>query len=214
MIICKQFVFVHVPKTGGTWMRNELRKLPSFLEERTHHVAFKEEPSEKHTFALVRNPWDWYASLYTHFHNNYVKKIHEFCNHESTWGEHERTIEHVFKGSFEDMLGKVSTHLTKGLRGSCSDTVNSMIGAPVKLHKYEDGLPMALIRTLQEVGEGWGTANLLEIYLRGETRINQHSHLRDQNVRYSPEMRRYVEQLDSSLINRFGYEFPSELSAS
>ena len=71
MLITSRFVFIHVPKTGGDFIRRLcLRHLPP--EESSRHQIAKHGPDTEipaaHAglprFALVRNPWDWHVSWY------------------------------------------------------------------------------------------------------------------------------------------------------
>ena len=71
MLITTRFVFVHVPKTGGDFIRRICaRHLPSdwiVATEIAKHGPDLEIPPEYRRlprFALVRNPWDWHVSWY------------------------------------------------------------------------------------------------------------------------------------------------------
>lgn len=77
-----RFVFVHVPKTGGTSIQMALRALPGNNGRdiaRTKHEAPAElfarvgakrmtELREYHFFGVVRNPWDRFVSLFRYLH--------------------------------------------------------------------------------------------------------------------------------------------------
>ena len=71
MLITSRFVFVHIPKTGGDFIRRIcLRHLPA--DSIVGHQIAKHGPDTQipaeHAglprFALVRNPWDWHVSWY------------------------------------------------------------------------------------------------------------------------------------------------------
>jgi hypothetical protein len=71
VLITDRFVFVHVPKTGGDFIRRIcLRHLPA--EAIVAHQVAKHGPDTEipaayaalPRFALVRNPWDWHVSWY------------------------------------------------------------------------------------------------------------------------------------------------------
>ncbi len=71
MLITDRFVFIHVPKTGGDFLRRIcLKHLPA--ESIVAHQIAKHGPDTEipaaqaglPRFALVRNPWDWHVSWY------------------------------------------------------------------------------------------------------------------------------------------------------
>jgi hypothetical protein len=73
MLITKHFVFVHLQKTGGSFVQQvcERHLPPGWLvpNDLGDHASFHQiPPQHAHlpVFALVRNPWDWYVSWY-HF---------------------------------------------------------------------------------------------------------------------------------------------------
>jgi hypothetical protein len=73
MLITRYFVFLHVPKTGGEFIRKVcFDHLPrewlirNALDTHTPYKHIAEEFADLPMFSLVRNPWDWYVSWY-HF---------------------------------------------------------------------------------------------------------------------------------------------------
>jgi hypothetical protein len=73
VLITKHFVFLHLQKTGGMFIKDVCeRHLPADWEIRQGprpHGTYRQMPAELKqlpVFALVRNPWDWYVSWY-HF---------------------------------------------------------------------------------------------------------------------------------------------------
>ncbi|MBN2112559.1 MAG: hypothetical protein JW785_00370 [Acidimicrobiia bacterium] len=71
MLITEHFVFVHIPKTGGDFIRRVcLKHLPPDSVV-AHHIAKHGRDTEipgpyrgLPRFALVRNPWDWHVSWF------------------------------------------------------------------------------------------------------------------------------------------------------
>ena len=61
MIVTKNAVYLHVPKTGGHWMR---RVLESKTEYWIEHGVPTEKDMRPYVFSFVRNPWDWHVSGY------------------------------------------------------------------------------------------------------------------------------------------------------
>lgn len=72
MILTRHFVFVHIPKTGGNFVRAVLRDhAPADWQvvEHDDHATFEQIPPthrELPRLAFVRNPFAWYVSWY-HF---------------------------------------------------------------------------------------------------------------------------------------------------
>lgn len=90
MLITTRFVFVHIPKTGGDFIRRIcLRHLPADsivahgIAKHGPDVEIPEEHRGLPRFALVRNPWDWHVSWYHYLlgsgrpdeHRNRVREI-------------------------------------------------------------------------------------------------------------------------------------------
>jgi len=73
VLTTRYFVFVHVHKTGGKFIKSICRDyLPSdwiIPNTRGDHAGIRQIPPECEglpVFAAIRNPWDWYVSWY-HF---------------------------------------------------------------------------------------------------------------------------------------------------
>jgi hypothetical protein len=68
MLVTDDFVFLHVPKTGGTFIQTVLRAhLPVVdhgLDLHASHANLAEPWRDLPGFYVVRNPWDWYVSWY------------------------------------------------------------------------------------------------------------------------------------------------------
>lgn len=72
MLISDDFVYVHMPKTGGGTTRDILENLlpPGYVRRGPNPYAhpgwrlIPEEAAELPVFCHVRNPWDWYVSWY------------------------------------------------------------------------------------------------------------------------------------------------------
>jgi hypothetical protein len=75
MLITPQFLFLHIPKTGGVFLRTACYKHFDCVPETddSTHWTYEQIPEEfRHLprFALVRNPWDWYVSWYAYMLEN------------------------------------------------------------------------------------------------------------------------------------------------
>jgi hypothetical protein len=68
LLVTNEFVFVHLPKTGGAFLRWAIQET---LDARDcgQHPAYRQVPPEySHLPAICfeRNPWDWYVSLWAY----------------------------------------------------------------------------------------------------------------------------------------------------
>ena len=90
MLITKHFVFLHMPKTGGSFVRQVCRReLPSDWllhnpESGFHvgHDAIPEEHRRLPVLCFVRNPWDWYVSWY---HDRVQREVERHEQARAAW---------------------------------------------------------------------------------------------------------------------------------
>jgi len=66
MVVTERYVFVHVPKTGGTLVRRLLQKHQKVVKVYRHwHKPYRDVCNKYQTakpIAFIRNPWDYYVS--------------------------------------------------------------------------------------------------------------------------------------------------------
>jgi hypothetical protein len=72
MLVASRLVFVHIPRTGGAFIKQVLGdhlEADSGAPKLPTHASYGELPAEfrdRLAFCVVRNPWDWYVSWYRH----------------------------------------------------------------------------------------------------------------------------------------------------
>jgi hypothetical protein len=71
MVLTRYFAFLHVPRTGGQFVRKVcFERMPAdwfirnALDAHTPYDTIAEDFGELPMLSLVRNPWDWYVSIY------------------------------------------------------------------------------------------------------------------------------------------------------
>lgn len=67
MLVTEQFVFVHVPKTAGSFVRTLIHTHMRVVRDWAGHPTYDSLPPEFSSLPalrVVRNPWDWYVSHY------------------------------------------------------------------------------------------------------------------------------------------------------
>ena len=73
MLVADKFVFVHLPRAGGTFVYDVVRKVFPSAREIGYHFPRELLPGEySHLpiLGIVRNPWEFYASWYHHQDSN------------------------------------------------------------------------------------------------------------------------------------------------
>lgn len=201
MIIGRDYVFLHVPKTGGTWIRAALRLSGTIEQEFKDHLHFNGLPedvkkSNRMVFAFVRNPWDWYLSLYTHYHHSFLKSRNEFSLKNRGTPVHGFLVER-FGGS----LGQMLEHMREDESQSASLEKLSEGCGDITLFRYEDGLADCLLRFL---GPSMNDQAIQKIDRLRDSRFNSHFQYRE-FVTFTPEHDLLVRAREASIIERFDY---------
>src|ERR687892_1600276 len=73
MIVTDKFVFVHLPRSGGTFVSEVIRKFFPSAHEIGYHLPRALLPREfchLPVLGTVRNPWSFYPSWYYHHHSD------------------------------------------------------------------------------------------------------------------------------------------------
>lgn len=73
MIVTDKFVFLHLPRSGGTFVYEVIRKFFPLAHEIGYHLPrglLPREYSDLPVLGTVRNPWEFYASWYHHQYSN------------------------------------------------------------------------------------------------------------------------------------------------
>lgn len=69
MIVCNKFVFLHLHKSGGTFVNQMISSCIPYARQIGYHLPYSEIPKSFNRLAVigsVRNPWSYYVSWY-HF---------------------------------------------------------------------------------------------------------------------------------------------------
>ena len=214
MIIDKNFVYIHMPKTGGTWMRQICRMLPTFFRETQKHEFLRSiAPADagKPVYVHVRNPWDWYVSMYVHWNTNYTERIHEFIHPRDQWSEGTLWLEHVFGSDFAtcvERYGSAKTRMEAARAKSYAKSFNRLIHHPTiepTVLRFEDGLEEQAIQLFLNVGINLDPK--LEQRIRGFGRANAAKNRKPYREYYTDETRQLVAEREKELIDRFQYTF-------
>ena len=70
MIVTDHFVYVHVSRSGGTFLNKLIKDHVSGARMLQYHGHLKDLPAEYSNLpviSFVRNPWDWYVSMFSDY---------------------------------------------------------------------------------------------------------------------------------------------------
>jgi hypothetical protein len=193
MIVTDQFVFLHNLRTGGTFFRYVLRDNGVKFRRFEHkHMEWKEltDPTdrEKPVIIFVRNPWEWYVSLYS-FEQQYIPG-------QNAWAQ----------GTFEEVVKGTLCEPGRGLAPPQQYFECFTDGVPdgqLHIGRYEN-LREDAVRILKQVG--CPELDRVTRRILSSPPVNAAIHAPYQDY-YTPELRDYVAEHNSRLIQRFGYQF-------
>lgn len=220
MLVTADLVFVHVPRTGGAFIRDILREhlrpeptAPRFAT----HASYEELPAEfrdRPGFCVVRNPWDWYVSWYEHT----IQRGPQFARLDSR-DPKRVNWDALFDGgrsSFEDAVvrvcdGRLDHPFAATIRRRDTDLYSEYVrrlAAPaIKRGSLEVGRFEELIPFVVDFFDRHGlfTVDLREA-IEGSPPANASEHGPYREY-YGPELRELVAHKARWVIERFGYEF-------
>jgi hypothetical protein len=221
MIYGRKFNIVHMPKTGGTWLRRVCEKIgfPVIDSIYPHHKRYWElegKHAHKATYLFVRNPWDWYVSLYHHKHTNIEKKRYEFSLPFDRLDLRHQIQYRRFAGTFAESLqfvanwNNVPDHHTTSLNymGTVFEDFRrkpSATAKAVEVLKYEDGVRASFLKVLEK-HEG-SVASATRDLIAAHPLENRSESRKGYRHYYTPELRALVEKQDAAVIEEFGYSF-------
>lgn len=200
MILTKDFVFIHFPKTGGKFVVTVLLENAPKEWEVKHidqHPNIRDIPeTHRHlpVFGFVRNPWDWYVSWYEYLKRD---KTNEFFNKVSNNGakNFKDTILTAFDADF----------IKKENIGGCTWYFEFSLGKDyerVRIGKFER-LREDLLKILSGIVE---VPDQLASAILSHPPVNTGKRGKYQDY-YDQELRDIVATKDERLIKRFDYRF-------
>ena len=191
MFVEDRFVFYHVPKTGGTWLRKRLHREYDCVPHDYWHLGQSRLPREhwyKPAFSVIRNPWDWHVSWFHFWH----KQRDAVIGKDRHGGLRNRMIDRTLTyRTFEQYV----------MAESMIDYCDWMLPRDTHLFRLEDGLEAFLNHlrdqfppTKDHKTFGWKHENV------GERPP-------DYRECYSAKTKDWVAKQEKILIERFSYEF-------
>lgn len=228
MIVCDQLVFIHLHKSGGTFVNQLLLQCLPSARQLGYHLPYTQLPSSFRALPVVgtvRNPWDYYVSWY-YFQAGQRRPnpLFRLCSRDGDLGfaGTVRRLARLFSDDqlvealrlvLPDSFGPSGLNLTK----SCLDgRSGSSIGFYSFLFErmYAGAadlsiLPAEHLRSgLREILSALSVLpnDRAEFFLERAPRLNVSSHDVYQTY-YDEDLRDVVAEVEGSLIRRFRYEF-------
>jgi hypothetical protein len=235
MLVTDKFVFLHLPRAGGTFVYEVVKKFFPSAREVGYHLPrelLPEEYSHVPILGTVRNPWDFYVSWYHHVRPR--GSASTFFSWVSDNGElgFVETIRNALNLGVNDerldvLIEMLPEHVDYGRRNIPNITKNSMRkvrGTGVGYFTFRfnqlfgkvDDVCFCRVETLRQDlvaffdRIGVASAELREYVLRLDKK-NTAEYAQISNY-YTAELAELVRSRDRQLIERFGYSFEGHAS--
>jgi hypothetical protein len=235
MLVTDNFVFVHLPRCGGTFVSEVIRKFFPSAHEIGYHLPLALLPPElSHLPVLgtVRNPWAFYVSWYHHQQTNkrhgplisfltenwkldFVETTRNALNLGVIAADKLEGLIQVLPDKFDyerRHISNLTQDAMRHIRGSgiglYTFRFNELFGKANDMYFCRvESLRTDLMAFFEKIG----VANdALRGYVLGLEKQNISEHLH-YSTYYTPELAELVSIRDRPLIERFGYTFDDKL---
>jgi hypothetical protein len=227
MIVCDSFVFLHLHKSGGTFIGRMMMTCIASARRIGYHLPYSETPRElRHLPVLgsVRNPWSYYVSWF-HFQKAQVQPnaLYAICSEDGTLD---------FNGTIRNLVGLHNdpsrvdrlikafpdAYVSHGLnlRKSC---ISAILGQGVGFYTflfqrlYSGARPVII--PMESLREGFARRDLhlsaretmrVQSFLRSAPDLNVSAHGAYKDY-YADDVRELIARFDAPTINAFNYSF-------
>jgi hypothetical protein len=227
MIVCEQFVFIHLHKSGGTFVNQLLLQCLPSARQIGYHLPYRELPAAYRALPVlgtVRNPWEYYVSwFFFQAAQPRPNSLFRLCSDEGGLGFSDtvRRLADLFADS--ELVAALRHALPDGFRPAglnltrtCIDDVEGGKGFYSflydRMYAGADALTVIRAEQLREgLGEELRGLDVLpneraELFLQQAPRLNvsRHGPYRDY---YDDALRDLIGRVDGDLIRQHGYHF-------
>lgn len=234
MLVTDKFVFLHLPRTGGTFVYDVVRKFFPSAREIGYHLPREVLPKEYSHLPIlgtVRNPWEFYVSWYHYQCSNIryspSKNVLFCCVSEDRKLDFNQTIRNALNlGVSDDKLNLLIqaapenfNYEERHIPNVTKDVVHKIRGTGLGLYTFRFNQMFgqaediffcrnASLRTdLMAFFEKIEVANAaLRRYVLGLDKKHSSAHLQ-YSAYYTPDLAELVSIRDRPLIERFGFTF-------
>ncbi len=236
MIVTDKFVFLHLPRSGGTFISEVIRRFFPSAHEIGYHLPRTLLPREySHLPVLggVRNPWEFYASWYHHQYSD-SKYSPLFCGlSENRKLDFVKTIRNALTlGVSDEKLDLLIQELPESfdfqkrhISNVTKNVMRQIRGTGLGLYTFRfnllfgpaddvffcrvESLRSDLLSFFDRIGAASGALRTYVLELDNKN-VSEHRHY---STYYTPELAELVSIRDRPLIERFGYVFEQSSSA-
>jgi hypothetical protein len=229
MLVTDKFVFVHLPRSGGTFVSEVIRKFFPSAHEVGYHLPRALLPgkfSHLPVLGTVRNPWEFYVSWYHHQQSsNRHGPLISFVT-ENRKLDFVQTTRNALNLGVSDKLDVLIQALPEDFNyqerhvsNLTRDVMRKIRGTGIGLYTFRfnemfgqaDDIHFCRVESLRSdlmaFFDGIGAASdALRRYVLGLDKKNISEHLH-YSTYYTPELAELVSIRDRPLIERFGYVF-------
>ena len=236
MIVTDKFVFVHFPRTGGTFITDVIVRFFPSAQEIGYHLPRSLLPNEySHLPVLgsVRNPWEFYVSWYCHvWPRDAATPLHSWLSENGKQKFDGVTRNALNLGTDNDRLDALIEkmpeevdyskrnipNITKGalrkIRGTgvgyYTFRFNQLFGKTDEMFFCrQEHLRADLIQFLERIG---AARDEIRAHILASEKKNTADHLHYSSY-YTPELAELVSVRERGVIERFGYTFESAPAA-
>lgn len=197
-----KFIYIAIPKTATTTIQSFLEKIISdnsivVNSNEPNNIGLCKHSSAKtissiiknysdyHSFAVIRNPYDWYVSWYTYRQRNGAKFSSKNMSFKEFLNKPLNLIE------IEDKNEELLSWL-------CDDNGNIIVDTIIR---YEDDFADKIINIISKIISKNITFKMEKI------NVSEMRKTIDYKMFYNDETKKTVENLQSKTLEKFGYQF-------
>jgi hypothetical protein len=214
------FVFVHVPKTGGTWFKLAVRNARCDWSFRkiNRHDELRSLSAEEQALPViwcVRNPWDWHVSRYTFWSGHWKARTGGFKLPREQWSKEERYFDGVLEKHGDSLSafihavhhiapdGAGAHHSLSGfVERGCRRSTGELPSEPVRFEQLQAGLRERIVSLF-----GDQTPRKLLQSLSQMPTVNASPQRGPYQSYYDDATRGVVAEVERDVIERYGYTF-------
>ena len=238
MLVTDKFVFLHLPRAGGTFVYEVVRKFFPSAREIGYHFPrelLPREYSHLPVLGTVRNPWEFYVSWYHHQHSNIsyspVTNVLFGCLSENRKLDFVRTIQNALDLGVNDdkldfliqALPEIFDYQKRNIPNVTRDVMRKIRDTGLGLYTFRfnqlfgpaDDVFFCRVESLRgdlmAFFERIGVASdAMRSYVLGLDKKNISESLH-YSTYYTPELAELVSIRDRQLVERFGFTFEDRL---